>query len=106
MTWELAALTAFALLAWLWYDSMRAREHAVSAGRDACERERLQFLDDTVECVSVRPGRDVDGRAHLRRIYRFEFSDTGDNRRAGRIVMLGGEVESLTMDPFLLRRPQ
>jgi uncharacterized protein DUF3301 len=103
MTWELAALVAIALLGWLWYDSMRAREGAVAAGRGACERERLQFLDDTVECVSVRPGRGEHGRASLRRVYRFEFSDTGDNRRSGRIVMLGAEVESLTMDPFLLR---
>jgi uncharacterized protein DUF3301 len=105
MTWELAALAAISLLAWLWYDSMRAREHAVAAGRDACERERLQLLDDTVECTSVRPGRDEHGRLRVRRVYRFEFSDTGDNRRAGRIVMLGAEVESLTMDPFLLRHP-
>jgi uncharacterized protein DUF3301 len=105
MNWELAALAALALLAWLWYDSMRARERAVAAGRGACEREQLLFLDDTVECVSVRLGRDESGRAHVRRVYRFEFSDTGDNRRAGRIVTLGAEVESLTMDPFLLHRP-
>ena len=105
MTWELVVLAAIALLAWLWYDSMRARERAVTAGRDACERERLQFLDDTVECVSVWAGRGSSGRARIRRVYRFEFSDTGDNRRAGRIVMLGPEVESLTMDPFLLRQP-
>jgi hypothetical protein len=102
---ELIVALGLALLAWLWYDSMRAREHAVAAGRGACERERLQFLDDTVECVSVRPGRGETGRASIRRVYRFEFSDTGDNRRAGRIVMLGAEVESLTMDPFLLRQP-
>jgi hypothetical protein len=102
---EAAFALALALLAWLWYDSMRAREHAVAAGRGACEREHLQLLDDTVECTSVRPGRDEGGRMRLRRVYRFEFSDTGDNRRAGRIVMLGGEVESLSMDPFLLRQP-
>jgi hypothetical protein len=102
---EAAFALALALLAWLWYDSMRAREHAVAAGRGACEREHLQLLDDTVECTSVRPSRDEGGRMRLRRVYRFEFSDTGDNRRAGRIVMLGGEVESLSMDPFLLRQP-
>jgi hypothetical protein len=105
MDWELVALAALALLAWLWYDSMRARERALAAGRNACEREGLQFLDDTVECVSVRPTRGENGAARIRRVYRFEFSDTGDNRRAGRIVMLGGEVESLAMDPFLLRHP-
>ena len=82
---------------------MRARERAVAAGSRVCERERLQLLDETVECVSLRPVRDENGRVLLRRVYRFEFSDNGDNRRAGSIVMLGGEVESLTMEPFLLR---
>jgi len=103
MPWlETSALAAIALLAWLWFDSMRAREGAVAAGVRACERERLQFLDQTVECVSLRPARDGEGRFTLRRVYRFEFSDTGDNRRGGSVVMLGGEVESLTLEPFLL----
>jgi hypothetical protein len=100
--WEAWALAALALLAWLWFDSMRARERALAAGSRACERDGLQFLDETVECVSLRAARDEDGRLALRRVYRFEFSDDGRNRRSGGIVMLGGEVESLTMEPFLL----
>jgi uncharacterized protein DUF3301 len=101
--WSVIALVALALLAWLWYDSMRARERAVAAGKSACARERLQFLDETVECTSVRPARDPAGRLVLRRVYRFEFSDDGSRRRAGLIVVLSGEVESLTMEPFLLQ---
>jgi hypothetical protein len=100
---EAVALVALVVLGWLWYDSMRAREHAVAASSLACERDHLQFLDETVECVSLRPARDENGRVALRRVYRFEFSDNGDNRRAGSIVMMGGEVESLTMEPFLLQ---
>lgn len=92
-----------AAFAWLWYDSMRARERAVAAGQRACERDRLQFLDETVECISFRPARDDAGRMALRRVYRFEFSDNGDNRRGGGIVMLGGKVESVTMEPFVLQ---
>jgi len=103
MEWSAVALLALAALAWLWYDSMRARERAVAAGQNACARDRLQFLDETVECTSVRPARDAEGRLQLRRVYRFEFSDDGNNRRAGSIVMLSGEVESLTMEPFLLQ---
>jgi len=101
--WEAWALAALAVLAWLWFDSMRAREHAVAAGARACEREGLQFLDETVECVSLRPVRAANGQLTLERVYRFEFSDNGDNRRAGSISMLGGEVESLTLEPFLLQ---
>ena len=97
-TWALAALL---LLGWLWFDSMRARERALAAASRACERDGLQLLDETVECVSLRPARSNDGRVALRRIYRFEFSDSGDNRRGGSIVMLSGKVESLTMEPFL-----
>jgi hypothetical protein len=100
--WEAWALAALAILAWLWFDSMRARERALAAGSRACQRDGLQFLDETVECVSLRAARDEDGRLALRRVYRFEFSDDGRNRRSGGIVMLGGEVESLTMEPFLL----
>lgn len=103
MTWEIWALACIAALGWLWHDSMRARERAVAAGQRACERERLQFLDETVECVSLWPARDDAGHMALRRIYRFEFSDSGDNRRAGSVVMLGGGVESLTMEPFVLQ---
>jgi uncharacterized protein DUF3301 len=103
MDWNVVALLALALLAWLWYDSMRARERAVSAGQAACARERLQFLDETVECTSVRPARNAAGRLQLRRVYRFEFSDDGSRRRSGQVVMLSGEVESLTMEPFLLQ---
>jgi Protein of unknown function (DUF3301) len=101
--WDIVVLLAIAALGWLWYDSMRARERAVAAGQGACARERLQFLDETVECTSVRPVRNAAGRLVLRRVYRFEFSDDGSNRRAGGIVMLSGEVESLTMEPFLLQ---
>src|SRR5260370_13344156 len=93
---EAWALAALAVLAWLWFDSMRAREHAVAAGSLACERNRLQFLDQTVECVSLRPARDENGRVSLRRGYRFEFSDHGDNRRRGRLVTMSGQGGSLT----------
>jgi hypothetical protein len=88
---------------WFWYDSMRARERAVALGRNACEREGLQFLDETVLCTRTRPARAADGRVRLRRVYRFEFSDDGVNRRAGELVLLGPALESLDLEPFLAR---
>ncbi|OGA72357.1 MAG: hypothetical protein A3G27_07560 [Betaproteobacteria bacterium RIFCSPLOWO2_12_FULL_66_14] len=101
--WESAVLVSFAALIWLWFDSMRAREAAIEHGWRACERHGLLFLDQTVECVSIWPARNDAGRLVLRRVYRFEFSDSGNNRRSGSIVMLGSEHESLTMEPFLLQ---
>jgi len=98
---ELVAALAIAALGWLWYDSMRARERALGAGRQACERDGLQFLDETVQIARLRPARDRDGRLVLRRTYRFEFSDDGVRRREGTVVMLGAELESLQLDPFV-----
>lgn len=89
---ELVLLGLFLALGWLWWDSMQAREAAVSAARTACEAENLQFLDDTVGIASIRPARNADGRLLLQRAYDFEFSDTGDNRVRGSVVTLGRRV--------------
>lgn len=89
---ELILLAVFAALGWLWWDSMQAREAAVNAARAACNAEGLQFLDDTVGIASVKPARNADGRLLLQRAYDFEFSDNGDNRIRGSVVMLGRRV--------------
>ena len=80
----------------------QVRERALAVGPLACERSGLQFLDQTVECVSLRLSRNDQGRVVLRRVYRFEFTDNGESRRAGTIVMMGGEVASLAMEPYRL----
>ncbi len=89
---EIVSLILLAALAWLWLDSFKAREAGMRAARAACESENLQLLDDTVSIASLRPGRTDDGQFALRRIYNFEFSDTGDNRRKGSVLLLGHRV--------------
>jgi len=98
--WEGAAVVLIAAGIFLWLDSLRARERAVRAGRAACERYALQFLDDTVSFTRIRLGRDPDGQLKIARTYTFEFSDTGNNRRHGAIVMLGGELQDLQLEPY------
>ena len=96
---RIASLLAIAA-ALLWADSLRARERALDAGRDACRRYGLQFLDDTVSFARLRLARDREGRVRLQRTYTFEFSDTGNNRRHGEIVMHGGDLQELRMEPY------
>lgn len=91
-TFEIISLILLGGLAWLWMDSFKAREAGMQATRLACESENLQLLDDTVSLSSLRPGRREDGQLLLRRVYAFEFSDTGDNRRKGSVVLLGNRV--------------
>jgi hypothetical protein len=101
--WEGAAIALIAAGIFFWLDSLRARERALSAGRAACERYELQFLDDTVSVSRVRLGRDDEGQLRIARTYTFEFSDTGNNRRHGAIVMLGGELQDLQLEPFRIQ---
>jgi hypothetical protein len=101
--WEGAAIVLIAAGIFLWLDSLRARERAVQAGRAACQRYALQFLDDTVSFTRIRLGRDADGQLKIARTYSFEFSDTGNNRRHGAIVMLGGQLQDLQLDPFRIQ---
>ena len=91
-TFEITGQLVLGILAWLWVDSINAREVGVRAVKSACAAEDLQLLDDTVAIASLKPMRDDEGRLLLRRVYNFEYSDTGDNRCSGSVVMLGQRV--------------
>ena len=98
--WEVAVLVLVAVGVFLWIDSLRARERAVQAGRAACKRYDLQFLDDTVSVARLRLARDEEGQLRIARTYTFEFSDTGNNRRHGAVMMLGAQVMDLRLEPY------
>jgi hypothetical protein len=93
MPWmETIGLLLMLAAGWFWLDSFKAREAGMAAARAACAAEDLLLLDDTVALGSLRPARDDDGRLRLRRVYQFEYSDTGDNRRQGQVTLLGSEL--------------
>jgi len=98
--WEGAAIVLIAAGLLLWVDSLRARERAVKAGREACQRYELQFLDDTVSFARIRLARDEEGQLKIARTYAFEFSDTGNNRRRGAIVVLGADLQDVQLEPY------
>jgi len=79
-------------MGWLWFDSLSAREAAVAAARAACRAEDLLLLDDTVAIARLRLARDSDGVMRIQRVYGFEYSDTGNDRHPGSVVMLGSRI--------------
>lgn len=90
----LMAVVGMVLLCWFWFDSLAAREVAVRMARRICEQSGCQLLDSTVAIAKIRPApRRGAGGTTLRRVYHFEYSDNGDNRCHGSVVMLGREVE-------------
>lgn len=96
---EAVAAVIMAVAAWLWFDGLGARETAVEAARRACAAEGVQLLDETVVLASLWPRRAERGTFVLRRVYRFEFSDTGNNRLGGSITLSGAVVQALYLEP-------
>ena len=91
-----------ALIAWWWHASIEARDRANHAALVACEQGRVQLLDGTVSFKSVRIGRDGSGRMALRRTYLFDYSEDGESRRHGFVLLSGREVELVGLGPTLV----
>ena len=98
MNWDILLLGSLVAVGWYWYAGMQAREQAIAVGRRTCADSGLQFLDDSVALARTRFARNGQGQLQFQRDYRFEFSDTGNNRRPGVIRMLGDRVEWVSLD--------
>lgn len=99
---EFWLLPLLLLVVWYWLDSMRAREQVLQLARQACKEQNVQLLDQTVAQIRLRTGRDSYGRVVLRRRYRFEFSQDGEDRSNGEIELLGRKISLIHLDmgPF------
>lgn len=101
MEWGLLAL--FGAAVWLWIDGLGYREQALAMARAICQQADVQLLDDTVALRRISLAREPGGGPmRVRRVYHFEFSDTGDNRKRGQIGFLGNRRESLWLDGTLM----
>jgi hypothetical protein len=95
---QIVLILLFASCGWFVWQALKAREAANAAMRAACAARGFLFLDDTVAQRSLRPTRDADGRVRLRRVYEFQYSDTGHNRRDGTITLIAGAIAALDLD--------
>lgn len=69
-----------------------AAERATEIGRDACQAAGVQWLDQSVHAIGMRLRRKEDGWLGLERSFRFEYSEDGENRHIGRIVLVGDKL--------------
>jgi hypothetical protein len=97
-------LIALVAAAWFWLEGHRVLDLARAAARQFCAAQNLQLLDDSVASTAMRLERDDNGRLVIARTYRFEFSDTGDNRLSGTIVMVGRKVGPMHLQAFHVGR--
>ena len=100
---EIAILFIIGTVVWFWFDSLKSREAGIRAVRHACEEEGLQLLDETISVIHMKPSRNEYGRLVWLRVYQFEFSDTGENRRRGSVHMLGQQLVMLNLGLKLVK---
>ncbi len=85
---------------WLWLENQGVRDQAIVIAKEFCAKQNVQFLDEAMAPLSMRLRRDARGHMTIARTYQFEFSDTGDNRLKGVIIMLGRHLETLHLQSY------
>ena len=98
---EIFLLIVVIVATWFWLDSIAVREVAINTGRDLTDRYDLQLLDETVACTRLRLGRNSRGRVQLMRTYDFEVSANGSDRLECNLVLLGNQLQSWYIPPYL-----
>ena len=93
----LLVLMIVTVLAAAWWSAARAAaERAEEVGRNACFAAGVQWLDQTVHADGLRLRRREDGWLGLERSFRFEYSEDGQDRHIGRLVLLGNALVSFS----------
>jgi hypothetical protein len=91
----LVLLAALGGLLWFWQNSLRARELALRAARAMCRAQQLQLLDATVSAHRLQLQRGEEGRLQLRRTFQFSYSEDGDSRHTGFVIVAGNRIEQM-----------
>lgn len=100
MTLALSDLLVVLLLGLLvsWFlSSIRVRELAIEAVKQASRRDDFQLLDQSVQLYRVSLSRDSRGYWRIWRQYRFDYSLEGVERREGCVIMLGNRLQALVV---------
>ncbi|MDX1802539.1 MAG: DUF3301 domain-containing protein [Alcanivorax sp.] len=102
---DVMLVAAVVVTATLFWRIHGLRERALTVTRRYCEREELEFLDETVGLERLTLARDSRGKRRLTRIYRFEFTVTGGERYVGHTIMQGGRVQRVELPPHCYTPP-
>lgn len=89
-------MTVAAAAVAFWNAGRAAAERAERLGRDACRAAGVQWLDQSVHAVGLRPYRAGTGWLGWERAFRFYYSINGDDRHAGRMVLQGARLVSFS----------
>jgi hypothetical protein len=77
---------------------MKAKEIANQLTKDLCEKNHVQWLDESIYFRKVSLRRQENGWLNFKREYDFEYSEDGLGRNRGRIILLGHQKIAARLD--------
>ncbi len=105
MTNSIILLFILGIAAWFWFDTQRSQEMAINICKQVCGQLHLQLLDQTIALKRIRFKRNNRGILCVQRTYQFEFSDGGNNRQRGMVIMRGISMEMLEIHGYRVISP-
>ena len=100
---DLFFIIVLLIIGFYWSSTMKAREIAFMAANVYCQKMEVFLLDEYVALNGQWLKRDEDGKIKAWRSYQFEFSSTGDERYHGKVIMLGGKVIKIQLEPYRIQ---
>jgi len=96
---QLLVVLFFTGVAVLWWHLRSIKELALMAAKAHCEQMGVQFLDEVVTLKNIWLKKNARGETKFWVSYDFEFSTVGATRYNGQLVMLGGAVQRISLEP-------
>ncbi|MCP5208020.1 MAG: DUF3301 domain-containing protein [Hahellaceae bacterium] len=96
---DLFIIAVLAASAAYWWKAREIKERALFSVKQYCEKNTVEFLDESLVLTGIGFSKNVRKQWKLRRTYRFEFSSTGEYRYYGTITMLGKQTSSIELAP-------
>tara|TARA_R110000772_G_scaffold29023_3_gene72832 strand:+ start:1059 stop:1388 length:330 start_codon:yes stop_codon:yes gene_type:complete len=79
----------FILLVMYWWRISEQKSFAIRNAKNYCKERAVQLLDQTLVFKGLRIEKAGNQRRKLCRVYEFEFSNNGEDRFKGEIVLSG-----------------
>ena len=97
---EILIIFLLVIVAWFWFDSTRVIELARLAGSNLCQKNNVQFLDDSVHQSKFTFGKNSYGQLKFVRTFQFEFTNNEYQRYKGELVFAGNQLLHSHMDAY------
>lgn len=95
-------LIALCIAILYWRNALHIKERAYQAARKHCDEMQVQMLDESVYLRRLWLKRNSQGKLVFWRAFYFEFTVSGADRYFGRVLMLGGQIEAIQLEPHRL----